>query len=484
MSGELVDDFAETFNALIQKLSSTLDQLILEMNSLLSGFDKQTVEVNRLKQLLEDASKASSLPEFTILADYANRLSESLTVHVNDFRELYSFYQKLLEAATLFRENFKSSLTSVQRNFTLILEEWRRERGKLGEEIDSLTKDLKNLREEEATLLEEKNGLTVKLEELQAAYNSLNKQFNELKRDYNLSLDKLTALQESNLKLDRELKNFEKRLENVLYSFQHAYNFFKTLPNISLNLPSYTLFKSIKEPLTVEQLNLFFKNAESVIESDSSLLNSYANSKSFTTALTGASYALILNQAFKNILDVEERERNEIELRICEVEALINDAQLSRYIHTELFKPFIKTARNLLASSQKLLGEVALKLIEQVKLKFEDVELRKTLIRRTGIRGLNLDDCAVESFEIPLDVDRIDASLNNLVESLNAEIFEKRRDLSTFFFESWRDTGLKLASESKLLSYIILSIVKKMLGRANVKDSDLRKLFKKGLFLV
>lgn len=479
MSDEFIEEFTATFDALIQKITSTLDQLIIEMNTILSGFDKQTVDVNRLKLLLENTSKTSSLndSEFTLLVEFSNKLNELLKIHADDLSELYNSYQKLLDTANILKENFKSALTSVQKNFNLILKDWRSERKKLFEEKTSLS-------EEKTRLLGENKTLKERLEELQTAYNSLNKQFNELQHDYNISVDKLNSLQQSHLQLERDFKNLQTSFETIMSGFKNAYSFFKNLPEANLKLPSHLLLNSIREPLNVDQLNSFLKNLESLIELDQSLIKSHVHSKSFTTALTNNSYTEILNQAFKNILDVEERERNEIERRICEVEALINDAQLSRYIHTELFKPFTETARNLLDSNQRLLGEAAMKLIEQVKLKFEDVELRKTLIRRTGIRGLNLGDCVVESCELPLDVERVDLSLNNLLESLNTELFEKRRELSTFFFESWRDTALKIVSENKLVSYIILLIVKKLVEKANLKDSDLRKLFKKSLFLV
>lgn len=486
MSDEILDDFNNTLTVLIQKLTSTLEQLTLEMNNILSEFDKYNVEFNRLKLFIVNMSKNSSLSssELIPLTDLTQRLTEFSTSYESVFQDLYTSYSRLVDSSIIFKENFKSALTSVQKNFALILSDWKHERVRLVEETNTLKNSLTSLKDENIRLLDEKKRLTRSLESLQLSYNSLNNQFNALQQEYDLTLKKLNTLQESNIQLAKNFENTRTRLETVIKGFNRVYKGFKNLPDTDLKLPSYLLLKSIQEPISIEQLNIFFRNLESVIELDRSLLNSYVNSKSFTTALRNNYYTQVLNQVFKTLLDVEDQQRSEIERRICEIESLISDQQQTRYIHSELFKPFIKTARNLLASEQKPLGEAALKLIEQVKLKFEDPELRKTLIRRTGIRDLNLDDCAVKSFEIPLDFDNIDVSLNNLLESLNTEIFEKRRELSTLFFESWRDTALKTASESKLVSYIILSVVLKLIGKADVRDSDLHKLFKKSLFLV
>ncbi len=486
MSDEIFDDFNNTLNALIQRLSSALDQLILEMNSILSLFDNHNVELERLKLFSENLSKTvfSNVFDAGLLSDLMKQFKDSLNSYTSVFRELYDSYNRLVEASNLFKENFKSALSSVLKNFTFMLGDWRCERSRLVEERDSLNRALAGLQAEKATLLDENKRLASNLRDLQASYDSLNTRFNELERDYNLSLQRAEILRESNLRLERDFETVRSRFNAVIEGFNRVYNLFKNFSNSDLNLPSSLLLKSIREPFDFEQLNIFFRNFETVIELDGSLLKSYARSKSFKTALTGSYYSEILSRVFKNILDVEEEKYGLIERRICEVEALINDSQQSRYLYTELFKPFIKTARNLLASNQSLLAEAALQIAELVKFKFEDADLRRTLIRRTGIRGLNLDDCAVGVSEIPLDVDAVNVSVNNLLEALNSEIFERRRDLSTFFFEAWRDAALKYMSDNKIVCYVVLSIVKRLLERAGLKDSDLHKLFKKSLILV
>ncbi|MEM2906968.1 MAG: hypothetical protein QW739_02690, partial [Candidatus Odinarchaeota archaeon] len=461
-NSNIIEDFNNTLNLLIQKIFLSIEHIIIEMHSLTSLLEKNNIKIDSIRDFLEKFKKnymsntgntGQNLKVITSIEDF-------LTSYHWDTHEFYDSYKKLVESSTSFKESLKNSLTSIQKNINLITKSYEDESKKLMEENKSLQKTVSEIQAKNTSLLEEKKALNSKLEQLKLSYDSLNKQFNELEKNYTVSIEKISNLQKSNISLENNLKTVQDKFDRIKSSFNQLYNSFNRLPSNELKLPSYIIKKSVRPPPEVEQLETLFKNIELLIELDNSLLSSYSNSRAFSEALFNSNYTQILNQVFKNIMDIEDQEHNEIERKICEVEALANDPQHIRYIHTELFKPYIKAARTLLSTRQKKMGEAASQLIEKVKEKLENQELRKILIRRTGIRNTDIDECSIQSYEIPLETDNIDASLRNLVESLNDEIAERKRELVTMFFDSWRETALQLTGGGveKIVAYIILLI--------------------------
>lgn len=485
----LINELCDTLNQLIEKLISNSVGLIESFEGKIHLINERLTSHNdtlqnlRVKKELFLSQTESQHPE----SEFEASVNECISDYKENSEGIYSSTEKLLVEFKNLKENLVQGLTSIKKNISLILQGFRSQVAYLNTRNSSLETKINQLETSLAEYQKKYSSLELKLDQIKNAYESLNRNYDELEYRNRENQDKINNLTRENQALEKNIQTFQNSMNRIKINYLELYDYLQKFPNKELKLPANIIKKDVEAVFDESRLERLFRSIRTIVDLDLELTSLYEKSRAFNEALLNNYYSQILIQEFKGISDIEDKEYNALTQKIGELEGLINNPQQSRYMHTELFEPYLKTARVLLGTHREKTAKACSKLIETIRDKLEDNEFKRLLIRRTGVRHLGLEDCHILSHEIPLDLDNIDESMNNLLNALNIHINEKQRELSLKFFEVWRDAAesLRVRDEiGKIAAYSIMLTTNKILDKIDRKDSELRRLFRKGLILI
>ncbi|MFX0096517.1 MAG: hypothetical protein ACFE7E_02020 [Candidatus Hodarchaeota archaeon] len=359
----------------------------------------------------------------------------------------------------------------------------------LGEKQERIT----NLEDGIETLRAENTQLSLKVVDQTTQINALNHELRTLDQERlelkeNIETNK-QALKELQTRLDRTQTTMERIIrenEKVKHLHSDFLKYSREGIDPALRLPSNLIIQGISEELP--SLEKLFENLKRICEYDTALIRKFEASKAFRNTLTSEIYADVLGSVFSGIRDAEDSTYNAAKNVIDEEEVWIDDPKNQRYIHTEIFLPYTQSAKNLLKTRQETLINVVKYIIKTLADIRDNPVIKKILIRRTGIRMLNLKGCEIASTDLPHDLNSIDQNMDAILGTINTEIEEKKRDLNIQFFDIIRETAKQIIQSgskmTKLAAYAILRITLNILRRSSQPASELKKLFSKTLVLI
>ena len=349
-----------------------------------------------------------------------------------------------------------------------------------------LEEDMKALSEENTELSHKIVDQTNQIDTLNQKLKILHQDRLELKENIERNRKATKELQAEMDQTQTVLQRIKKENEMVERLHNDFLKYGKEEIDQTLRLPSNLIIQGISEGLS--SLTKLFENLKRICEVDRTLARRFEGSKAFRNTLTSESYNHVLGSVFSGIRDAEDSAYSAAKNVIDEEEVWIGDPKNQRYMHTEIFFPFTRSARNLLKTRQETLIkgiEVLVKILTEIR---DDPSIKKILIRRTGIRVLNLEGCEILSTDLPHDLNSMDLNLDAILGTLNTELEEKKRDLNTQFFEIIRKTAKDAAKAgnrvTKLAAYAILKIALNILRKSSQPSSELKKLFSKTLVLI
>ena len=363
----------------------------------------------------------------------------------------------------------------------------------LKNQLEEKQRRITNLEDGIKTLKTENAELSLRIIDQTTQITALNHELRTLKQEKlelkeNIEMNK-QALKELQAKLDQTQRNMErisKENEKVKSLHKSFLTYGREGIDQTLRLPSNLIIQGISEGLP--SLEKLFENLKRICEYDIALVKKFEASKSFRNTLTREIYADVLSSIFSGIRDAEDSSYNNAKNIIDEEEVWIGDPKNQRYMHTEIFLPYTKSARNLLKTRQETLIngiEHIIKTLIEIR---DNPVIKRILIRRTGIRMLSLEGCEIASTDLPQDLNSINLNVNAMLKTLNTEIEEKKRDLNTQFFEIISETAKSVAQRgdkmTKLAAYAVLRITLNILRRSSQPSSELKKLFSKTLVLI
>ncbi|MFX0068451.1 MAG: hypothetical protein ACFFA1_04465 [Promethearchaeota archaeon] len=315
---------------------------------------------------------------------------------------------------------------------------------------------------------------------------ALNQEKLGLKESIESSKQALRELQSELDQAQSTMERISKENEKVIRLHNDFLKYGREGIDPALRLPSNLIIQGISEGLP--SLERLFENLKRICEYDAVLARKFEASKAFRNTLTSEIYADVLSSVFSGIRDAEDSTYNAAKNLIDEEEVWIDDPKNQRYMHTEIFLPYTRSAKDFLKTRQETLingVEYVTKILIEIR---DNPLIRKILIRRTGIRILNLKGCEIASTDLPHDLNSINQNVNAILGTLNTEIEEKKRDINTQFFEIIRETTKRIVQSgdkmTKLAAYAILRITLNILRRSSQPSSELKKLFSKTLVLI
>lgn len=352
--------------------------------------------------------------------------------------------------------------------------------------ITLLEEDTKALKEENAELSYKTVDQTNQINALNHKIRILTQDKLDLKENIERNKEAIKGLQAEMDKTLAVMQSTRKENEKVMHLYNDFLRYGKEEVDPTLRLPSNIIIQGVSEGLS--SMAKLFENLKRICEFDTALARGLEGSKAFRNTLTSESYKDVLGSIFSGIQDVEDSTYSAAKNAIDEEEVWIGDPKNQRYMHTEIFLPFIRSARNLLKTRQETLVKGIEHLIRTLTKIRDNPSIKRILIRRTGIRVLSLEGCEIVSTDLPQNLNSMSLNIGAILGTLNTEIEEKKRDLNTQFFEIIRSTA-KDAAESgdritDLAAFAILKITLNILRRSSEPSSELKKLFSKTLVLI
>jgi DNA repair exonuclease SbcCD ATPase subunit len=486
----LIKEFCNTLEQLSNKIISTSENLVTnitkqknEYNTLITKYRDLISQIKTQKQNFFSKLSEGEITDTSNFKLKLDSLIEFIEKDLIDFNKIQN--ENLLEFNKA-KETITAGLKTISRNIDLVFKQYQDDLGNF--------KKISNQQKIKITEIESKlsksqdkvNSLNSKLNDIENSYQTLTRQYDDLDRDNKELNRKISDLTKNNLELEKKMNLFEGVVEKIKKYYEDTNLEFNKIKIPGLKLPSNLILTGL-DNFGENEIKKLFENINSLLEMDYKLVTRFQNSKTFNETVQKTPYNQILEQLFRNISDVEEKEYNSIKNKISEVEININDPQRQRYIHTDIFAPYLNTARTLLLSHHSKMAKAADKLLDLINEKIDDNELKRLLIRRTGIRNINLENCQISNNELPLESNKMEETINNLKNQLNSQLKEKSNELALRFFEIWRDIAIDLKNKDevdKILSYVILLTTQKILSKADSKSSDLRKIFSKSIVLI
>ncbi|MHA1835709.1 MAG: hypothetical protein ACTSYQ_02085 [Candidatus Odinarchaeia archaeon] len=486
---ELVKELCETLVQLSDKLLVKFNSLIAELNKKFDKLFNFFTTYNNIFSRIQ-IEKEDFITKFSINpsnSEFLKSVDKVIYGFKSDFSNLNDLKQEVNNKFGEFNKSFTESINSVKRNVELISREYQSSIKELKKQIKDQDVKINNLESNLEKLTSKYDVLMTDFNKLKEAYTRLNNQYQKIERVNNENKLKLKNLSDAKLALEREKDQYQKILNKIVELYRNLMVKTSELKREEIKLPSKIILSGLSGEFKLTEINKFFNNISQLLVSDLNLLAKFKNSKAFKSTLENSSYIQVLEHLFKNIKDAEEKEFNKVKNIISDVELLINDPKRQRYLHLELFAPYLRSSRVLLSTFHEKLTKAAEKLASLVKEKIDDPEIKRLLVRRTGIRNLKLDNCQLSSYEIPLDLNKIDDAVNNLLNEINSSFKEKQNDIQLRFFEIWRGIAKELKNKTivdKVVSYTILTVTKNILDKTKIKNSDIKKLFSKSIVLI
>ncbi|MHA1410531.1 MAG: hypothetical protein ACTSQY_09555 [Candidatus Odinarchaeia archaeon] len=487
----LIQEFCETLNQLSERLikatNNMVNKLSTDITSVNEVIDNYQDTIKKIKLEKDTFFLKISEEEIPGAVDFKKSIDDFFNSLSDSAQKLKTKPQTMVSELNKFKDNLIQGLQSISNNVNLVFKQYETELNTFKKTVTEQKSKITELEEKYLQSKNEISRLETNLSNLNEAYNVLNKQYDELQKTNTDLNTRIVNLTQNNRTLEKKLSDLESMLNKLKNNYSTLNSQFTKIRQINLKLPSRLLSEDLSEfnETTLEKL---FNNINELIDLDYKLISKYKNSRSFNKTFRELSYDQVLEQLFRNISDVEEKEFNLIKNKINEVEVSINDQQRQRYTHTDIFLPYLKSAKTLLSSHHKKMAKAANKLLEIITEKLDDPEIKRLLVRRTGIRHINLDNCQLSSYELPLDSSKIRETIDKYLNELNSHLKEKKNELSLKFFEMWRDLAINLKNSGsevdKIVAYVILLTTQKILLKTDSKNSELRKIFSRSIVLI
>ncbi|MHA1237848.1 MAG: hypothetical protein ACTSSJ_01140 [Candidatus Odinarchaeia archaeon] len=430
-------------------------------------------------ELIDEALKRGiSEGEASALKAYLDNIKRSFLKMVFNFKSLFS------TLSTRFQQ-LSDETEKTRINFINLKDSYSAKIFQLNENIQTKERELQELKAELNKLKNENSELVSRIKRLEEEMGRLNSLNIQLKNQLEESLSKLKVMEKDNDVLRGKLDDYHTRFSKLDSLVAKLCEKLKNIPD-EINLPSKIVCRNISGD--ENKVFTLIENLINLSDLDSSLVEEFKNKVFFKKTFQSSSYVDILKNIFAGMRDVEEKDYIKVKNTLMEEKAWISDNQVQRYLHTELFQPYVETAESFIESRQLHLIKAATDILKCGRKIRDSSEVKKTLIRRTGIRLIDVRSCKLSYLSVPLDGDALQPGVEKYLNELKRRVKDASKTIDVKFFEAWikviEEINANQDKPSKFAVYALTRVTLNLLGEALKPKSELRKLFNKSLVLI